>query len=139
MIRLIRLAAATAAVCALVPALAGAATVKRPSGTYTGDAGSLILSVTGRVIDLAALDFPCGKTSGRVSFNDIRIGRKKGRWRFSLIIYGSVTFADGAPDENGRFRFSGRFSPSGRLAVGRLSHRVRHCGDAGERAWIADR
>ena len=139
MTRLTRVAATTALLCALVPAAAPAGAVERPAGTYTGDDGRVTLRVAGGRIAIAALEFPCRATSGRVSFDDIRLVRKRGHWRFSLLIYGNITYADDHPDENGRFRFSGRFSPSARRVTGRLSARSPYCGRRPARSWSAAR
>ena len=139
MSRLDRVAATTALLCAFTPAAVAAAAVKRPSGTYTGEGGRVTLEVARGVIALAALDFPCRDTRGRVTFSDVRITKRRKAWRFSLLIYGTISYTDGHADENGRFRFSGRFSPSARAVVGRLSMRSPYCGSPSVRRWSAAR
>ncbi|HEX8083019.1 MAG TPA: hypothetical protein VF529_01940 [Solirubrobacteraceae bacterium] len=138
-----RRAAAILALCGLVLAAAAAAAAappaKRPSGTYSGDAGNFTMIVAGRAIDLAAFEFPCPGTTGRTSINRIPIRKVRGVWRFSIRTYGSATYADDHPDENVRIRFSGRFSPSGKVAVGRLTVSSPHCGRGKATRWSAHR
>src|SRR5688572_14589805 len=121
-----RLALLTAALlAALAPAAAGAT---RPRGSYSADGGRLLMVVTGRSIQLASLEFTCRGTRGRTALNDIPIRKVRGRWRFSIYMFGSVAYRDGHPDENAPFRLSGRFSPSGRTVVGLLRARTPYCG-----------
>lgn len=102
-----------------------------------GAAKKVLLSVGGTTMPLAAFDFPCRKTTGRVSLNDIPVRRRRGRWRFSVRMAASATYADEYPDENVRVRFWGRFSPSGALALGGFVVTAKHCGRGATVAWSA--
>ena len=120
----------TAAMLLLGPMAPGfSAGVKRPAGEYTGQRGQLLISVTGRSIELAAFDFPCRRTTGRTSLNDIPIRRARGRWRFSIRTFGIATYRDDFPDENARIRFTGRFTPNGRRVTGTVTFTTPHCGN----------
>lgn len=130
------LLATATATAACLPAAAPAA--ERPEGRYSGDGGRSELSVAGRSIDVAAFDFRCGKTRGRTSLSDIRIAKKRGRWRFSVRMYGNATYRDDRPDENVRVRLRGRFSPSGRVATGLLTVRAPSCSTV-SRKWTTVR
>lgn len=116
---------ATAILCAAAPAAAG---LTRPSGTYTGDRGRIVMSVADRSIEIVAIDFRCRGTRGKTSVSAIPIRKVRGRWRFSIRTFGIATYADDYPDENARVKLSGRFSPTGKLVVGRYRIRAPHCG-----------
>jgi hypothetical protein len=131
-------AVAAAAAGLLAPATAGAE-LRRPSGTYSAPADRWLLNVAGRSIQIAAFDFICRDTKGRISVNGIRIRRARGRWRFSARLYGLVTYADERPDENGRLRVTGRFSRNARLATGTLRVTAPSCGTTREQQWRASR
>ncbi|HEX8207996.1 MAG TPA: hypothetical protein VF587_18170 [Solirubrobacteraceae bacterium] len=119
-----------------VPAAAAAAPT-RPDGTYTGGRGRIALTVSGRSIDLLAIDFRCGETRGATSVNTIPIKRVRGRWRFSIRTFGLATYDDEHPDENARVTVSGTFSRSGKSVVGRYRIRSPYCGGTGEVQWRA--
>ncbi|HEX8120892.1 MAG TPA: hypothetical protein VF549_06460 [Solirubrobacteraceae bacterium] len=118
---------------------ARAAALRRPSGTYTARKGRFLLSVAGRSIDIAAFDFRCRTTIGRTSLNAIAIKRARGRWRFSIRTFGSVTYSDDHPDENAKVLISGAFSRDAKRVTGTLEVRSPHCGSTGSVAWAARR
>ncbi|MDQ3742009.1 MAG: hypothetical protein M3320_04745 [Actinomycetota bacterium] len=129
-------ALAAVALTAALPA-ADAAAPKRPSGTY--ESGKVLLSVAGGSIVLASFEFPCRRTTGRTSLNDVPVKRRRGRWRFSIRSAGSATYADDHPDENVRITFRGRFSPSARTAAGTFVVNSPYCGRTREISWTAPR
>jgi hypothetical protein len=122
------LAVATALTLLSLIAPGFAAGLTRPSGTYTGHAGTFTLMVSGRSIELAAFDFKCRGTTGRTSLNSIPIKRARGRWRFSIRTFGLATYRDDVPDENARVRFTGRFTTNGRRVTGNVVVTSPHCG-----------
>jgi hypothetical protein len=113
--------------------------VKAPNGTYSGGPGKLTLIASGKSIDLAAFSFKCRGTRGRTSLNGIALRKTKKGYKFSIKAHGGVTYADEHPDENGAVNMSGRFSRSGKSAVGYLRVRSPHCGDTGSVKWRASR
>ena len=136
--RLIAVAIATVAASAPAAEALGAQP-KRPSGQYSGEGGRFMLIVSGRTIDVAAFDFPCGATRGRTTVNDVRIRKRRGRWRFSIRTFGSATFDDERPDANVRIAFSGRFSPTARVATGKLTVSASTCGSKKTQDWTTNR
>jgi hypothetical protein len=114
--------------------------VHRPYDRYRGTTGAkrkLDLYISGRTIDLAAFDIGCRGAAGRTSLNAIAMHRTPRGWRFSTTMYGSITFADGRPDENARFVMTGRFSTSAKVVKGTLRVKGETCGDTGAVAWSA--
>lgn len=134
-----------AAALALVP-IAEAAKKPPPvrapkSGQYKGypRGKPLTLYVSGKSIDLAAFSFKCDDTDGRTSLDSIALKKTKKGYRFSFSGGGSITFADGRPDENGKFSISGLFTRSGKKATGVFRVRSPHCHDTGKVKWSAKR
>jgi hypothetical protein len=137
-----KLAGAVAvATLALVP-LADAAkqTVKVPrSGQYKGHprGRDLTLYVNGKSIDLAAFSFKCADTTGRTNLNGIQLKKTSNGYKFALDAHGSIGFADGKTDENGKVAISGRFTRSGKKATGVFRVRSPRCHDTGNIKWGA--
>src|SRR4051794_13316010 len=131
------------AVLALVPA-AGAATqtVKAPkAGQYNGHprGKDLTLYISGKTIQLAAFSFKCADTGGRTSLNAIALKKTKKGYKFAFTGGGSITFADGQPDENGKISISGLFTRSGKKVSGVFRVRSPRCHDTGTVKWSAKR
>ena len=126
-----------------LPAAAGAATtVKAPkSGSeYRSPAPSdVVMRISGRSVEILAISFPCGETTGRTSLNDFRLKRTSKGYRFNADANGLVSFADEAPDENARLHVSGRFALDARTVRGHIRVRSRRCGDTGDLDWRATR
>ena len=120
------LATALTLLTLMVPGFAAGLT--RPAGTYSGHAGTFNVQVAGKSLVLVAFGFKCRGTTGRTSLNDIPIKRVRGRWRFSIRIFGSVTYGDDVPDENGRFRLTGAFTKNGRRLTARVVSVTPRCG-----------
>ena len=120
------LATALTLLSLMVPGFAGALT--RPTGTYSGHAGTFNVLVAGKSLVLVAFDFKCRGTTGRTSLNDIPIKRVRGRWRFSIRMFGSVTYRDDVPDENARFRLRGAFTKNGRRLTAKVDIVTPRCG-----------
>ena len=131
--------AVAVAVAGLLAPSAGGAEPRRPSGVYSATADRWRLDIDGRSIQVAAFDFDCGETKGRISVNAIPIRKARGRWRFSGRHNGIVTYADGRPDENGRLRVTGRFSTNARAVTGTLRVTTPACGTTREQQWRASR
>jgi hypothetical protein len=134
---------AAVAVLALVPAAEAAKQkVKAPkSGQYNGHprGKDLMLFVSGKSIQLASFSFKCKGTSGRTNLDDIRLKKTSKGYRFALDAHGSISFADGQPDENGKVSISGRFTRSGKKPTGVFRVRSPRCGDTGNIKWSATR
>jgi hypothetical protein len=128
---------------ALVPAADAAKShVKLPkAGQYNGHprGKDLTLYVSGKTIQLAAFSFKCADTGGRMSLDDIRLKKTSKGYKFSFKGRGSITFADGQPDENGDVSFGGRFTVSGKKATGSFRVKSTRCGDTGRIDWSARR
>ena len=131
--RILGLTAAFVAVGLMAPGFSAALT--RPAGTYTGHAETFSMVVAGRSIQIVGFDFRCRGTTGRTSLSAIPIRRARGRWRFSIRTFGSVTYRDDHPDENARVRVSGRFTPTAGRGTARVDITSRHCGRT--TAWYA--
>ena len=135
--------AVAVAVFALVPATdAATQTVKAPkAGQYNGHPGGkdLTLYISGKRIDLAAFSFKCADTSGRTSLNAIALKKTKKGYKFAFSGGGSITFADGQPDENGKMSISGLFTRSGKKVSGVFRVHSPRCHDTGNVKWSARR
>ncbi len=134
--------AAAAVVAAAAPGAAGSpgttdARLRKPAGTYVG--GRVQLSVAPGSIQVAALSFRCGTVTGRTALNDVPITRRRGRYRFSISAHGGVTYSDDESADNAAIRFSGRFTPTARRALGTFRIRTPRCGRTGTVEWSARR
>lgn len=130
---------ATATTALLLPAAPAAAAAERPRGDYTAQGGQFLVQVVRRAVSLAAFDFGCRKTSGRISITEIPIRKVRGRYRFSIRTYGLAYYRDEHPDENARVRFSGVFSRNAARVTGTFEVRSPHCGSTGSVMWSARR
>jgi hypothetical protein len=124
-----------------VPAGADAGTgVKAPKpGTWSGRPGKMVMSISGRSIDLLAFSFPCGATSGRTSLNSVALKKTRSGYTFAIKAKGIVTYADDRPDENGTITISGRFSRTGKSAGGTRKVKTPRCGQTKTEDWRARR
>ncbi|MEA2472997.1 MAG: hypothetical protein QOE06_912 [Thermoleophilaceae bacterium] len=120
-------------------AVAAAPAVRAPkSGSqYAGSPGDVLLSVSGRSLELMAFSFPCGTASGRTSLNDFPLKRTSAGYRFNADAHGSITYSDGYPDENGEVHMSGRFALNAKTVRGHLRVKSKRCGDTGNLRWRA--
>src|SRR5690242_5505137 len=112
---------------AALPAVAAGPT--QPRGTYRGKtkAGrSVAITANRHTLPLVTFGFRCGRTVGRVSFNDIALTRTSRGYRFREFIYGSITYRDNF-NENGPFNISGRFGVRAREVSGRMRARPPRC------------
>jgi hypothetical protein len=132
---------AIAAVAALaLPAGAGAK-VKAPDGDYSGPR-DLVMQISNKTIDILAYNFPCKRhpgVKGRTSLNSIPLRKSSEGYKFSIKLYGIVSYSDGRPDQNGFTAISGQFGPKGRSADGRFQTSTRRCGPTGKLKWSAER
>lgn len=119
--------------------VATAARLRRPKGTYTGHVGRLQLRVEGGLITIVAFGFKCGTVTGRTALNDVPITRRRGRYRFSISAHGGITYSDEESPDNGAIRFSGRFTPTAKRALGTFRVRTPRCGSTGPVEWSARR
>jgi len=115
------------------------ARLRRPSGIYIGRPGRLEMAVDAGSIQLAAIGFKCGDVTGRTVLNDVPIKRIRGRYRFSIRAHGGVTYSDEESPDNAAIRFSGRFTPTARRALGTFRVRTPRCGGTGPVEWSARR
>jgi hypothetical protein len=97
------------------------------------------LRVAGGSIQIVAFSFRCGDVTGRTALNDVPITRRRGRYRFSIIAHGGITYSDEESPDNGAIRFSGRFTPTARRALGIFRVRTPRCGGTGTVEWSARR
>jgi hypothetical protein len=122
---------------------AAAATVKAPkSGAYPGRTAQrrpLTLYISGKSVEQIAIQFSCGKTAGNTALNDIRLTKSKKGYRFSITAFGGVTYSDEKDPENVKIDVSGRFSRTGKRAVGQFRLKSSRCGGTGHVKWSAKR
>ena len=145
--RFTRLTAALAAMAvALAPATVPVAAsgsgskpkVKAPkSGSQYDGNHKLVLYISGKSVELVAFNFPCRDTTGRTSLNDIALKKTKKGYKFAIKAHGSISFADGRPDENGAVNISGRFSRKAKTVAGHFRVGSPSCGDTGAVKWHA--
>ena len=136
--------AAVAVVAAAAPGAAGSpgatdARLRKPAGTYGAQSGRVQLGVGGGSIQIAAIRFRCGAVTGRTALNEVPITRRRGRYRFSISAHGGVTYSDDESADNAAIRFSGRFTPTARRALGTFRVRTPRCGRIGPVEWSARR
>jgi hypothetical protein len=122
---------------------AAAATVKAPkSGAYPGRTAQrrpLTLYISGKSVEQIAFQFSCGKTAGNTVLNDIKLTKSKKGYKFSITAFGSITYSDEKDPENAKIDVSGRFSRTGRRAVGQFRVKSSRCGGTGHVKWSAKR
>jgi hypothetical protein len=119
--------------------MATASRLRRPKGTYRTHGGRLVFSVENGLITIAAFAFKCGAVTGRTALNDVPVTRRRGRYRFSISAHGGITYSDEESPDNGAIRFSGRFTPTARRALGTFRIRTPRCGRTGPVEWSARR
>lgn len=120
-----------------LPAAADEQKVKVPrSGTWTGPRKAVMI-VSGKSIDLLAFNFPCRKTKGRTSLNDIALRKTSEGYKFSVSVHGNVSYQDEHVDQNGVISMSGQFNRRGTKVAGRFRVTTKHCGDTGKLDWSA--
>jgi hypothetical protein len=124
---------------ALVPVAADATTaVKTPKpGTWSGRPGKVIMSISGKSIDLVAFSFACGNASGRTTLNGIVLKKTAKGYKFAVKAHGNVSYSDGQPDENGSVELAGRFSRTGKSAGGTWRVKTARCGRTKTTKWRA--
>ena len=131
-------AAAVTLAPAAAPVAASKPKVKAPkSGSEYDGNHKLVLYISGKSIELVAFNFRCGETTGRTSLNDIPLKKTKKGYRFAIKAHGSITFADGRPDENGAVSISGRFGRRAKSVAGHFRVKSPSCGNTGVVAWKA--
>ena len=131
-------AAAVTLAPAAAPVAASKPKVKAPkSGSEYDGNHKLVLYISGKSIELVAFDFRCGDTTGRTSLNDIPLRKTKKGYRFGIKAHGSISFADGSPDENGAVNVSGRFGRRAKTVAGHFRVKSPSCGDGGSVKWHA--
>jgi hypothetical protein len=99
------------------------------------------LYVSGKSLEVVSLRFACS-SPGAPSFaatnlNGVALKRSSIGYRFAIKASGNVSYSDGYPDENARIGFSGRFSKSGKRAIGRFRVNPPRCGTTGEVEFTA--
>ena len=136
-----RVIAVFLALALLVLPGAAAAAVKAPDGDYTGPR-DLFMRASGDSIEIIAFNFPCRKhpkAHGRTSLNDIPLKKRDEGYKFSIKLYGIVTYSNNHPDQNGVTSISGQFGPKANSAHGRFQTSTRYCGPTGKLKWSASR
>jgi carbon monoxide dehydrogenase subunit G len=104
------------------------------SGTYAGktvEGNDVTLLTSGRSIEVAALKFDCGDTTGSTALNDVPLHLTPRGYAFDIKAHGGVTYADDDSSENAAIDLSGRFTVAGTAASGRFRVRSSRCGDSG--------
>jgi hypothetical protein len=115
-------------------------TVKVPkSGSWAGRPGKLVMSTSGKSIDIVAFTFACGTASGRISLNGIALKKTARGYKFAIKGHGNVTYSDDEPDENGSVEISGRFSRTGKSVGGTWRVKTGRCGQTKTVKWRAHR
>jgi len=134
----IALTVAPAAVPAAATGSGSKRKVKAPkSGSQYDGNHKLVMYISGKSIELVAFDFRCGNTTGRTSLDDIPLRKTKKGYRFGVKAHGSISFADGSPDENGAVNISGRFGRRAKTVAGHFRVKSPSCGDRGSVKWHA--
>jgi hypothetical protein len=121
---------------------ARAAKVRLPrSGKYKGSprGKDMTIYVSGNEIQVVAFSFKCADTVGRTSLDSIRLKKTRKGYKFALDGFGSISFEDGKPDENGKVTIAGRFAADGKSARGTFRVRSPRCHDTGTIKWRATR
>jgi hypothetical protein len=107
----------------------------------TDERKKLTLSVASRAsVEIVAIEFACGRVTGRTSLQDIEIrkpSRNERAYRFGIRAYALVGYSDDRRDENGRVVVQGRFSRTAKTAEGWLRVESRRCGSSGKVDWRA--
>ena len=118
---------------ALAPAgsMAGSG-VKAPKNTtyagHTDRGGKLSVTVSGKSIQVLAIQFKCHDTVGHTSLQDVPLKKTSRGYKFGVDSFGIVSYDDGYPDENARVEVYGRFARGARSAKGKLKVRAPRCG-----------
>jgi hypothetical protein len=131
--------AALLAVVATLPASTGAATTSAVRAPKDGEYSTVVASlyVSGKSLELVALRFACDGAFGGTALNAVQLKKSSVGYRFAIKAHGNVSYSDDHPDENAAIGFSGRFSKSGKRAMGRFRVRPPRCGDTGNVEWTA--
>lgn len=139
-------AALLTAFAVAVPAATGAtpsAKVKAPrSGMLEGRTAQkrdVLVSVSGKSIQIAAFDFDCKTGSGRTSLTDIPLKKTRKGYRFRISAHGIATYSDEHADENASIKLRGQFNRTGRQLHGVLRVKTPHCGGSGAVKYSAKR
>ena len=141
----ISVCALAAAAAVAVPVAGAASKPKTPHGKFMGlteQDQSFALNVAGKRLQYVTYTFECGKVddvTAVVSIQDFAIKKSRGAYRFSIFAYASMNYSDDKGYENGQVRVKGRFSKSGRSAVGTVRTTAKRCGDTGALDWHARR
>lgn len=136
-------ASALALVAALAVALAATAEakVRAPDGEYTGPR-NLVMSVSGKTIDIIAFNFPCRKhpnAHGRTSLNSIALRKTDHGYKFSTKQFGIVSYSNDHVDQNGVTSISGQWGRKGGFVRGRFLSSTPYCGATDKLDWKANR
>ena len=142
-----RIVAASLAVAlgiGLPAAVDAATTVKAPkSGKFKATTAigkhPVTVYISGKSIQIVAIEFRCKETLGRTSISDIKLKKTKKGYRFSIDAHGIVSYADEGTDENGAIGIAGRFSKDGKKLTGLLHVKTPRCGGTGNLKWGGSR
>ncbi|MEA2438118.1 MAG: hypothetical protein QOF65_2674 [Thermoleophilaceae bacterium] len=139
-VRIIAVSLAVALGIGLPAAVDAATSVKAPkSGKFKATTAvgkhPVTLYISGKSIQLIAIEFRCKETLGRTSINDIKLTKTKRGYKFSIAAHGIVSYADEGTDENGAIGISGRFAKGGNKVTGVLHVKTPRCGGTGNLKW----
>ncbi|MEA2353398.1 MAG: hypothetical protein QOJ14_1812 [Thermoleophilaceae bacterium] len=130
--------AAAALVLAVPAGVQAGSSVKAPKdGNYSGateHGGTLTVKISGKSIEIAAIQFKCHDTVGHTSLQDIPLKKTKRGYKFGINAHSIVSYDDGYPDENAPVEIWGRFFRGGKAAKGTVRVRAPRCG-TGLLAW----
>lgn len=138
--------AAVASGLALVILAGSAEGAKRPpvkapkSGSqYSTKSGRVALSISGKSIQLAFIEFKCGATTGKTNLNAIKLKKTSNGYGFTIKTHGNVTYSDDQPDENAAVKLSGKFSRDAKTVKGIYRVTSPRCGSSGDVHWKGSR
>ena len=95
----------------------------------------ITLYISGKSIQLIAIEFRCKETLGRTSISDIKLTKTKKGYKFSIDAHGIVSYTDEGTDENGAIGIAGRFSKDGKKVTGLMHVKTPRCGGTGNLKW----
>jgi hypothetical protein len=144
MVRSAARVASLLAVAALAASPVGAQAAHKPSvkapkdgAVYSGDTdrgGKFSVSIAGKSIEIAVIQFKCHDTIGHTSLQDIPLKKTKRGYKFGISAHGIVSYDDGHPDQNAPIEIWGQFTRRAKSAKGTLRVRAPRCG-TGALGW----
>jgi hypothetical protein len=74
-----------------------------------------------------------------MAIDDIPLKKTDSGYTFSITAYGSASYSDEKPDQNGKTTISGHFGRKARTATGHYKTSTPRCGSTKKLDWIVTR